>query len=75
MRRFKVVVHSEGEGDDSSGVYLVEASTPEDAMQIAFVMDGGWGKDTDITGLLPLAQSYCEVEEQIYEPRNPQLSA
>lgn len=42
--------------------YRVMCSTEDDAIQIAFALDGGWGKDRNATGMISLAKAYCRVE-------------
>ena len=52
-------------------VYTVEATTPEDAQQLAFALDGGWGcgkKHADAGGMLALAQAHTSVESLITTP-------
>lgn len=56
---FKVGVLPAEEGSEK--FYLVTATTEEDAIQLAFALDGGWGLDQDAQGILELAKSYCRI--------------
>lgn len=58
MQQFLVRVWADD--GDRSKVYKVISSTKEDAMQLAFALDGGWGT-LDAREILPLAQNYCEI--------------
>lgn len=58
MKRYRVEVLGDCEG---KSVYIVSADSPDDALQIAFALDGGWGKDKDAGLMLNLAKSYCRV--------------
>jgi hypothetical protein len=44
--------------------YVVVASSEDDAMQVAFALDGGWSKDRNAEGLPELAKAYCYVVEK-----------
>lgn len=52
--------------------YRVKASTPDDALVMAFCMDGGcnaskdWTTVQDETGIIELAKAYCRVV-RVYE--------
>jgi hypothetical protein len=59
MSEFTIKVFSET--GNRFRCWVVKASSPDDAMQLAFALDGGWGKDKDASGMLALAQTYCEV--------------
>lgn len=62
MKTFLVeVLHEESPG---VSCWTVSASTPEDAQQLAFALDGGWGDDDkDASEMLALAKMYCLVKE------------
>jgi Cu/Ag efflux protein CusF len=60
MRKFKVEVLCEESNKKRN--WIVSASTPEDAQQLAFALDGGWGKELNASTMLALAQSYCSVK-------------
>lgn len=60
MIKFKVEVLNEEAPKKKT--WIVSASTPEDAQQLAFALDGGWGKELDASTMLALAQSYCSVK-------------
>jgi hypothetical protein len=62
MKKYKVTVLP-AEGGKRSKVYIVSASTREDAQQLAFALDGGWGPERNASEMLSLAQSYCAAEE------------
>lgn len=43
-------------------VWTVKASTEQDAIQIAFALDGGWTfNERDASGMLDLALAYCQI--------------
>lgn len=64
-KRYTVLVEGEVISDDGPKKYTVECDSPEDAMQLAFALDGGWMRDdaaeADASEMLPLAQMYCEI--------------
>jgi hypothetical protein len=62
MKIFKVRVYQEI--TNRFKTYMVSSTTPEDAQQLAFALDGGWGSDPHAEEMLPLAQSYAEVIEK-----------
>lgn len=64
MKKFKVqVLNDEG----APRVWVVIASTTDDALQLAFALDGGWsldgpgGDDSDASEMMALAKSYCSI--------------
>lgn len=52
-------------GDANPKRYTVVCDTADDALLIAFALDGGWStegdEDTDASGMLELAKSYCAI--------------
>lgn len=66
MTKFKVEVFDDGSNKKRN--WIVSASTPEDAQQLAFALDGGWGKDLDASTMLALAQSHCSVKTGKVKP-------
>jgi hypothetical protein len=55
------VLQEEAEAEDELN-YTVKASSEDDAIQMAFALDGGWSPgDTDASDLLPLAKAYCRI--------------
>ncbi len=44
--------------------YKVRCHSTDDAIQLAFALDGGWGKDRDASDMLQLAKAYCHVVKQ-----------
>lgn len=65
MRNFKIGVQSdEDEKIAVERIYSVVASTVDDAFQIAFALDGGWGVDNrDAVGMLELAKAHCSLKQ------------
>jgi hypothetical protein len=61
LKRWLVTVLTEG--CQHQHVWTVMASSRDDAIQLAFALDGGWGRERDASGMLELAKSYCEAEE------------
>lgn len=55
------------EGKSVYRYYKVRCHSADDAIQLAFAIDGGWGHmdETvhDATGILELAKMYCDVTE------------
>lgn len=50
------------EGGEPAKVYPIVADTPDDAMLLAFALDGGFeGDDAIEAGHLELAKAYCKV--------------
>ena len=53
------------DGEDGERFYRLDATTTEDALQLAFAMDGAYGPNDrsgtvqDETGTLALAKMYC----------------
>ena len=50
---------------DGQRKYTVECHGEDDAMLLAFALDGGWGRSegskTDASGMLELVKEYCEI--------------
>ena len=60
MNRYKVKV-LQAEAPDVH-VWKVAASTEDDAVQLAFALDGGWNpSDRKATEMLQLAKAYCSA--------------
>src|SRR5690606_16512734 len=63
FRRFNVGVLPDCASPERK--YTVECSTPEDAILIAFALDGGWSRVeddwTDASEMLELARCYCRI--------------
>lgn len=60
MPHFTVeVLHDEG---PRPRIWKVAASTEDDAIQLAFALDGGWSRtERNATDMLELAKAYCSV--------------
>jgi len=63
-KTYNVAVLQEGGHDENT--YTVKCASEDDAVQLAFALDGGWGQakhgdSNDATDMLPLAQSYCRI--------------
>ncbi len=62
--RFNVTVLG-ATADEKPRKYTVECTTRDDAMLVAFALDGGWTRgeaaEEDASGMLELAKMYCEV--------------
>lgn len=55
MIKWDIQVFSES---GRSRLWTVRATTKEDAQQLAFALDGGWGKEKDASEMLALAQMH-----------------
>ncbi len=62
MKRFVVAVLADGSNREKK--WTVRASTAPDAIQLAFALDGGWGKEKDASDMFPLAQAYARVIQE-----------
>lgn len=65
LRRFTVRVLPESPDQGPPKKYTVECHGKDDAMLIAFALDGGWSREVDASGMLELAKSYCEIVSAI----------
>jgi hypothetical protein len=63
VKTFKIsVLHDDG---IQPRVWRVKASTEQDAIQLAFALDGGWSfKERNATDMLPLAKTYCSIDSK-----------
>ncbi|KKM74485.1 hypothetical protein LCGC14_1399810 [marine sediment metagenome] len=61
LQRFQVRVEQAGE-PNTYHRYLVRCHGQDDAMLIAFALDGGWAAGIDATEMLELAKAYCDIE-------------
>jgi hypothetical protein len=52
------VIQAEG---NRTTTWFVKASTQKDAEQLAFALDGRWGKEKDARDMLALAQTYSSA--------------
>lgn len=68
MNKYKVRVEAEEIGDEGDEPpfkdYIVDASTEDDACQLAFALDGGYNsEELDVSGQLALVKTYATVIE------------